>query len=49
MSAMERTPRTPVRPSGVESGGMATMQAAMIMSKLNAADPTMVDGPRSPE
>jgi len=30
------------------ASGIATMQTAVIINKLNAADPTMVPGPRSP-
>jgi hypothetical protein len=49
MAAMERTPRSPVRPSGIESGGTATMQAAVMIRRLKAAEPPIVEGPRSPE
>ena len=39
--------RTPGDGAGLSAGG--DTQTAMMISKLNAAEPTMVDGPSSPE
>jgi hypothetical protein len=44
MSAILRMPVSPVSASGA---GIATMHAPQMIMRLNAAEPTMVEGPRS--
>lgn len=47
MEAMEVTAKTPTPLTYFGVSSTAIMDTALITNRLNAADPTMVDGPRT--